>query len=86
MIRVKICCISFRWDAAQAVRAGASAPELVSAMPSGLTIIDDEAIGFYRHFGSKTTDSCTCPHMCENEWRKTWHRPVAPQPESSAAP
>ncbi len=42
--RVKICCISSIDEAALAVRAGASALGLVSAMPSGPGIIDEELI------------------------------------------
>ena len=42
--RVKICCIASREEAWVAVRAGASALGLVSAMPSGPGVIDDETI------------------------------------------
>ena len=42
--RVKICCISSIDEAVLAVRAGASALGLVSAMPSGPGIIDEELI------------------------------------------
>ena len=42
--RVKICCISSIDEAALAVRAGASALGLVSAMPSGPGIIDEQLI------------------------------------------
>jgi phosphoribosylanthranilate isomerase len=42
--RVKICCIRDREEAALAVRYGASALGLVSAMPSGPGVIADEAI------------------------------------------
>ena len=42
--RVKICCISSIDEAAMAVRAGASALGLVSAMPSGPGIIDEQLI------------------------------------------
>lgn len=43
-IRVKICCISSREEAAQAISAGASALGLVGRMPSGPGVITDEAI------------------------------------------
>jgi phosphoribosylanthranilate isomerase len=42
--RVKICCIASREEAWMAIRAGASALGLVSAMPSGPGVIADEAI------------------------------------------
>jgi phosphoribosylanthranilate isomerase len=42
--RVKICCISSREEANLAIAAGASALGLVSAMPSGPGVIDDELI------------------------------------------
>jgi len=42
--RVKICCIASRDEAALAVRHGASAVGLVSAMPSGPGVIDDATI------------------------------------------
>ena len=42
--RIKICCISSIDEAVLAVRAGASALGLVSAMPSGPGIIDEELI------------------------------------------
>lgn len=42
--RVKICCISSRDEAWMAVRAGASALGLVSAMPSGPGVIDEAEI------------------------------------------
>ncbi len=42
--RVKICCIQNTTEAALAVRAGASAVGLVSAMPSGPGVIDEAAI------------------------------------------
>ena len=42
--RVKVCCIRDREEAALAVRHGASAVGLVSAMPSGPGVIPDEAI------------------------------------------
>jgi len=42
--RVKICCISSVAEAALAVRHGASAVGLVSAMPSGPGVIDEELI------------------------------------------
>jgi phosphoribosylanthranilate isomerase len=41
---VKICCIASREEAWMAIRAGASALGLVSAMPSGPGVIADEAI------------------------------------------
>ncbi len=42
--RVKICCIASRDEAWMAIRAGASALGLVSAMPSGPGVIDEAAI------------------------------------------
>jgi phosphoribosylanthranilate isomerase len=42
--RVKVCCIASVAEAALAVRYGASAVGLVSAMPSGPGVIDDDAI------------------------------------------
>ena len=42
--RVKVCCIASREEAALAVRHGASALGLVSAMPSGPGVIDDATI------------------------------------------
>lgn len=45
MVRVKICCISSPAEAHLAVGAGADAVGLVSAMPSGPGVIDEEAIG-----------------------------------------
>jgi phosphoribosylanthranilate isomerase len=42
--RVKVCCIRDRQEAALAVRYGASAVGLVSAMPSGPGVIDDRMI------------------------------------------
>jgi len=42
--RIKICCILDRSEAALAIRAGASAVGLVSGMPSGPGVIDDDAI------------------------------------------
>jgi phosphoribosylanthranilate isomerase len=42
--RIKICCISSREEAAQAVAAGASAVGLVSHMPSGPGVISEERI------------------------------------------
>jgi phosphoribosylanthranilate isomerase len=42
--RVKICCIANREEAWMAIRAGASALGLVSAMPSGPGVIDDVTI------------------------------------------
>jgi phosphoribosylanthranilate isomerase len=42
--RVKVCCIRDREEAALAIRHGASALGLVSAMPSGPGVIDDETI------------------------------------------
>lgn len=42
--RVKICCIASREEAWLAIRAGASALGLVSAMPSGPGVIDETAI------------------------------------------
>jgi phosphoribosylanthranilate isomerase len=42
--RVKVCCIRDREEAALAVRYGASAVGLVSAMPSGPGVIDDRTI------------------------------------------
>jgi phosphoribosylanthranilate isomerase len=42
--RVKVCCIRDRAEAALAVRYGASAVGLVSAMPSGPGVIPDESI------------------------------------------
>jgi phosphoribosylanthranilate isomerase len=42
--RVKVCCIASLEEAALAVRYGASALGLVSAMPSGPGVIDDESI------------------------------------------
>ncbi len=45
MIRVKICCIRDEHEIDLAVRAGASALGLVSAMPSGPGPIDDDTIG-----------------------------------------
>jgi phosphoribosylanthranilate isomerase len=42
--RVKICCISNAEEAAMAIRYGASAVGLVSAMPSGPGVISEEAI------------------------------------------
>jgi phosphoribosylanthranilate isomerase len=42
--RVKVCCIRDREEAALAVRCGASAVGLVSAMPSGPGVIDDRTI------------------------------------------
>ncbi|HVQ28784.1 MAG TPA: phosphoribosylanthranilate isomerase, partial [Vicinamibacteria bacterium] len=42
--RVKICCIASREEAALAIRAGASALGLVSAMPSGPGVIDEATI------------------------------------------
>lgn len=44
MIRVKICCISSVEEAALAVAHGASALGLVSRMPSGPGVIDDDTI------------------------------------------
>jgi len=44
MIRVKICCIASLAEARLAVRHGASALGLVSAMPSGPGVIDDRLI------------------------------------------
>ena len=44
MIRVKICCITGPEEARAAVAAGASALGLVSRMPSGPGVIDDETI------------------------------------------
>ena len=44
MIRVKICCISSIEEAGLAIRYGASAIGLVSEMPSGPGVIDDELI------------------------------------------
>ena len=44
MIRVKICCISSKEEAALAVRYGASALGLVGHMPSGPGVIDDALI------------------------------------------
>ncbi len=44
MIRVKICCIASLDEARLAVRHGASALGLVSAMPSGPGVIDDKLI------------------------------------------
>ena len=44
MIRVKICCITSTEEARAAVAAGASALGLVSRMPSGPGVIDDETI------------------------------------------
>ena len=44
MIRVKICCIHDPDELQHAVRAGATAVGLVSAMPSGPGPIDDETI------------------------------------------
>jgi len=41
---VKICCISSPEEASVAIAAGASAVGLVSAMPSGPGVIDDEAV------------------------------------------
>lgn len=43
-IRVKICCISSRQEAAQAINAGASALGLVGRMPSGPGVIADATI------------------------------------------
>lgn len=43
-VRVKVCCISSIAEAALAVRYGASALGLVSAMPSGPGVIEEEAI------------------------------------------
>lgn len=42
--RIKVCCISSVEEAWTAIRAGASALGLVSAMPSGPGVIEDEAI------------------------------------------
>ena len=42
--RVKVCCIGSVDEARQAVAAGAAALGLVSAMPSGPGVIDDERI------------------------------------------
>jgi len=42
---IKICCISSPEEAALAISAGADAIGLVSAMPSGPGVIDDQAIG-----------------------------------------
>lgn len=42
---VKICCISSHEEARLAIRAGASALGLVSAMPSGPGVIEEELIG-----------------------------------------
>lgn len=42
--RVKICCISSPEEAALAIQYGASALGLVSAMPSGPGVVDDETI------------------------------------------
>ena len=44
--RIKICCIATREEAWMAVRAGASALGLVSAMPSGPGVIDEATIAF----------------------------------------
>ena len=44
MVRVKICCIMSRAEAEFAVRHGASALGLVARMPSGLGLIEDQAI------------------------------------------
>ncbi|MEZ4651580.1 MAG: phosphoribosylanthranilate isomerase [Candidatus Eisenbacteria bacterium] len=44
MIRIKICCIESAEEASLAVRAGASALGLVSEMPSGPGVIDDDRI------------------------------------------
>lgn len=44
VIRVKICCIASVEEARLAVRAGASAVGLVSAMPTGPGVIEEEAI------------------------------------------
>ena len=43
-VRVKICCIANRDEAALAIAAGADAVGLVSAMPSGPGVIDDAQI------------------------------------------
>lgn len=43
-VRVKICCIADRDEAALAIAAGADAVGLVSAMPSGPGVIDDAQI------------------------------------------
>lgn len=43
-LRVKICCIKSRAEAAVAIAAGASALGLVSSMPSGPGVISEEAI------------------------------------------
>jgi phosphoribosylanthranilate isomerase len=48
MIRIKICCIASIEEAALAVRFGASALGLVSAMPSGPGPIDEELIASIR--------------------------------------
>jgi len=42
--RIKICCILDRSEASMAIRCGASAVGLVSGMPSGPGVIDDDAI------------------------------------------
>ena len=42
--RLKICCIAPRDEARLAVEAGADAPGLVSAMPSGLGVIPDATL------------------------------------------
>jgi len=44
MPRVKICCIASHEEASMAIRYGASAIGLVSAMPSGPGVIDEETI------------------------------------------
>ena len=44
LTRVKVCCIASRGEAALAVRHGASALGLVSAMPSGPGVIDEATI------------------------------------------
>lgn len=43
-VRVKVCCISSREEAALSVACGASALGLVSAMPSGPGVIAEELI------------------------------------------
>lgn len=44
MVRVKVCCIASLDEARLAVRHGASALGLVSAMPSGPGVVDDDTI------------------------------------------
>lgn len=78
LTRVKICCISSRWEAAVAVRAGASALGLVSAMPSGPGVIGDEEIADIARSAPPGVSRflLTCRTDAEGIANQVWHAGV----------